>query len=142
MSARVSWTPHAYQARAIDWVLDRTAAALWLGMGLGKTVVTATAVRRLLDQCMVERVLVVAPKRVAAHAWPGELAKWAHLDGLTWTVIEGEVRERTRRMLDPTDVHLVGRELLPWRAGVVQVWARAGAQARGKRPAAGPTTWS
>lgn len=114
MSARVSWTPHAYQARAVDWLLERPATGLWAQMGLGKTVVTATAVRRLLDQCMVERVLVVAPKRVAAHAWPGELAKWTHLEGLTWTLIEGDARERARRMLEPTDVHLIGRELLPW----------------------------
>ena len=123
MSARVSWVPHAYQARAIDWVLDRTAAALWLGMGLGKTVVTATAVRQLLDQCMVERVLVVAPKRVAAHAWPGELAKWVRFGGLTWTVIEGDARERARRIREPTDVHLIGRELLPW---LVEDWEASG----------------
>ena len=57
--------PHPYQRRAIEWIVDHPACGLLLDMGLGKTVVTLTALQRLQDWCEIDRTLVVAPKTVA-----------------------------------------------------------------------------
>ena len=75
------YTPHNYQQAATRFIIHHEEAAILLGMGLGKTVITLTAVwELLLDYFEVSRVLVVAPLRVARDTWPAELAKWSHLD--------------------------------------------------------------
>lgn len=115
MTVRQPFAPHAYQARAIQFVLDTPRAALWMEMGLGKTVVVLTAIEELLAGCEIERVLIVAPKRVAEHTWPAELAKWSHLAGLRHVLLTG-ARERREALLaqDPAPIHIIGRDLLPW----------------------------
>ena len=77
------YEPHDYQQHATRFITDNTEAAILLGMGLGKSVITLTALwELLLDSFLVRRVLVVAPLRVARDTWPGELVKWDHLNGL------------------------------------------------------------
>lgn len=65
--------PYSYQRQAVEWILDHKACGLFLEMGLGKTVITLTAVRRLLSMGLVTRVLVVAPLRVAQTVWAEEV---------------------------------------------------------------------
>ena len=55
---------HPYQRRAVDYIVSRPACALWLDLGLGKTISTLTALADLIDGCIVERALVIAPLRV------------------------------------------------------------------------------
>ena len=70
--------PHEYQKYAIDYIKTHPITALFLDMGLGKTVTTLTAIRDLMyDTFEVQRVLVVAPLRVARDTWPDEIKKWA-----------------------------------------------------------------
>lgn len=83
------FTPHAYQRKAIDFIRERREAALFLDMGLGKTVITLTAIREMIDAGEVKRVLIIAPLRVAAVTWPEEARKWDHLSGLTLTAAVG-----------------------------------------------------
>ena len=45
-------------------------------MGLGKSVITLTAIRQLLSSGAVRKVLVIAPLRVARDTWPEEILKW------------------------------------------------------------------
>jgi superfamily II DNA or RNA helicase len=81
--ARVKFKPHDYQKRAIDFILSHNAAGLFLEMGLGKTVITLTAIEYLIYNAMdVSRVLVIAPLRVAEDTWSRESKKWDHLSGL------------------------------------------------------------
>lgn len=109
------FVPHDYQRFAIDFVLEHPAAALLLDMGLGKTIITLTAIVELLfDRFEVSRVLVVAPLRVARDTWPAEVAKWDHLADLRLSVIVGTASER-RAALDATaDVYVINRENLVW----------------------------
>lgn len=79
----VEWKPMSHQEVMLDWAKGRTGYAFWVGMGLGKTAVSATVAAEALDRFDVGRWLVVAPKLVAAKAWPDELAKWRHLAWLT-----------------------------------------------------------
>lgn len=55
--------PHPYQRECINAVIERPGVALWLEMGLGKTVVTLTAIGTLIQLGEVDKVLIIAPKR-------------------------------------------------------------------------------
>ena len=63
------YRPYEYQRTAMQWIIDKPKCGLFLDMGLGKTVSTLTAVQQLIDDCDIERVLVVAPKKVAEATW-------------------------------------------------------------------------
>ena len=78
------FTPHNYQSYATEFILSHPVAAILLQMGLGKSVITLTAIKALLEKGEVSRVLVIAPLRVARDTWPEELRKWDHLHGLTY----------------------------------------------------------
>lgn len=79
----MKYTPHEYQQFCEDFLLDKPAAGLLLDMGLGKTVITLTTVARwMYDRFEINKVLVVAPLRVAEDTWTKESAKWDHLQGL------------------------------------------------------------
>ena len=77
-----SFIPHPYQQDCINAVIERPGVALWLEMGLGKTVVTLTAIATLLQLGEVSKVLIVAPKKVAEATWQDEIKKWEHLQWL------------------------------------------------------------
>ena len=72
------FVPHDYQVRAIEFVASRPYCALFLDMGLGKSVVTLTALRNLQSPLVDEvgKILVIAPKSVARNTWTDECAKW------------------------------------------------------------------
>ena len=110
------YQPHRYQQDALDFVEATPKCMLAMEMGLGKTVVTATAFAGWLRDLMVRRVLVVGPKRVVEHVWPRELSKWAHLRHLSTAVITGSVADRVRAASSPAPVHLVNRENIAWLA--------------------------
>ena len=81
----------------------------------GKTVTTLTAIRDLMyDTFEVNRVLVVAPLRVARDTWPEEIRKWDHLKDLTCSVVVGSVAERRRALQKKADIYIVNRENLAW----------------------------
>lgn len=102
----------AQQHRAVEYIKTKPACALWADMGTGKTVSTLTALRDLFDQFEIGRVLVIAPLRVIQNTWPDEIADWAHTRGLTYTIVRGTPDERRRLAQQPTDIHLINREMV------------------------------
>ena len=106
--------PYAYQRRAIDFIKETPYCALFLDMGLGKTVSTLTAFAELLDDCEVATMLVVAPKKVAEATWGDECAKWAHLQGLRVSVILGTEKQRLAAVKRPAEVYVTSRDLIAW----------------------------
>lgn len=106
--------PYAYQRRAIDFIKGTPYCALFLDMGLGKTVSTLTAFAELLDDCEVATMLVVAPKKVAEATWSDECAKWSHLQGLRVSVILGPEKQRLAAMRQPAEVYVTSRDLIAW----------------------------
>ena len=107
--------PHGYQCFAVDFILEHPLAAILLDMGLGKTVITLTAIERLMhDRFEVSRVLVIAPLRVAAMTWPNELRRWDHLSSLTYAVAVGTPKERREAVLQDADITIINRENLEW----------------------------
>lgn len=108
------FNPHDYQARAIRWIEDRPRCCLFLDMGLGKTVATLTAFARMQADCMVERMLVVAPKKVAETTWSAEAAKWDHLRRLRVSLIAGSAARRLEALRADADVYVVSRDNIAW----------------------------
>ena len=105
---------HEYQHKAISFIKSEKRCALYLDMGLGKTVSTLTAVNDLLDGCAVRRVLIVAPLRVANSVWRQESAKWSHLAHLRVSVCTGSERERMAALMVTADVYVINRENIEW----------------------------
>lgn len=83
-------------------------------MGFGKTVITLTVVRQLLDEFVVRKVLIVAPKRVATDTWPDEIKAWEHTRPLSVSVITGTPNERLSALRTPAEIYIINRENLPW----------------------------
>ena len=103
--------PHDYQSYCIEYIRTHPIAALLLDMGLGKTVITLTAIRDLmLDTCEVSKTLVIAPLRVARDTWPAEVEKWDHLKELDVSVIVGTKKERLEEIHHASLVYVVNRE--------------------------------
>ena len=89
----MKYVPHRYQERATRFVIDTPKCALFLDMGLGKSVIALTAIQQLIEDYLeVEKVLVIAPKSVARNTWTTEPAKWDHLKGLRVSLVAGSVR--------------------------------------------------
>lgn len=111
----MNFSPHDYQAYAIDYIKTHPAAAVLLDMGLGKTVISLTAIADLLfDSFEAHRVLVVAPLRVARDTWPAEIEKWEHLQHLTFSVVVGTPKERRAALMAGADITIINRENLQW----------------------------
>ncbi len=111
----MNFSPHNYQAYAIDYIEKHPVAAVLLDMGLGKTVISLTAIADLLfDSFEAHRVLVVAPLRVARDTWPAEISKWEHLKHLTYAVAVGTVKERKAALAANADITIINRENLGW----------------------------
>ncbi|HEL1234580.1 TPA: DEAD/DEAH box helicase [Streptococcus equi subsp. zooepidemicus] len=111
----MNFSPHDYQAYAIDYIKSHPAAAVLLDMGLGKTVISLTAIADLLfDSFEAHRILVVAPLRVARDTWPAEIEKWEHLQHLTYSVVVGTPKERRAALMAGADITIINRENLQW----------------------------
>ena len=109
------YQPHEYQEYATEFILTHPVAAILLSMGLGKTVITLTAIRELcLNRFETRRVLLIAPLHVARDTWPAEIEKWDHLKGLTYSVAVGTEAERRAALMRDTVIHIINRENVQW----------------------------
>lgn len=81
---------HEYQRKAGKFLLDNPFSALFIDTGLGKTVIVLTLIVWLLIRDQFNKVLIVAPVRVAAQTWPNEIVAWEHTACLNATVIRAE----------------------------------------------------
>ena len=115
--------PHDYQRTAIDKILTTPRCGLFLDMGLGKTVITLTAVERLMyDSFEISRVLVIAPLRVAEDTWSRESEKWDHLRHLTISKILGTPAQRRAALAAEADIYIINRENVVWLCGELKHW--------------------
>ena len=109
------YRPHNYQQYAADFILEHPVCCLMLDMGLGKTVITLTALWELaLDRFDIGKILVIAPKRVATDTWPKELKKWEHLTELTASLVVGSQKQREEALARPAFIYIINRENISW----------------------------
>ena len=103
-----------YQRRAVEFIKAHDACALFVDMGLGKTISTLTAYSDLLASFDVRRMLVVGPLRVARKVWTDEIKAWSHVSHLTASRAIGPAAKRWLALKRPADIHLINRENEPW----------------------------
>jgi SNF2 family DNA or RNA helicase len=111
----VKYTPYDYQEYARQWIIEKVKSALMLEMGLGKSVITLTAINDLLyDYFEISKVLVIAPLRVAESTWEEELEKWDHLEYIRLSKVLGTEKERIAALNKPAEIYIINRENTQW----------------------------
>ena len=105
---------HHYQNSALNVVLNKKKCALFLDMGLGKTTTTLTAIHDLYYNFAVERILIIAPLKVANNVWHKEAQKWEHLQELDIAIATGSVNERLSAINSNKTITLINKENVPW----------------------------
>lgn len=112
---KVDYKPHGYQAFSTEFILKHKSAGLFLECGLGKSVITLTAIVELMYNMFdVSKVLVIAPLRVADTTWQDEIEKWEHLKYLKLSKILGSKKNRIMALYKKADVYTINRENVPW----------------------------
>ena len=111
----MKYVPHDYQTYATKFIEEHPVAAVLLDMGLGKSVITLTAIKNLcLDTFEVRKILVIAPLRVARDTWKAELEKWEHLRCIKYSVAVGTEAERKAALQNPANLYIINRENVGW----------------------------
>ena len=111
----MEFIPHDYQKYAIEYIEQHKISAVMLDMGLGKTVITLTALNDLLfDYFEVHKILCIAPLRVSRQTWSDEINKWDHLKDLKYSIAVGAEKERLAALNTPADIYIINRENIQW----------------------------
>lgn len=111
----MKFNPHNYQRYCIEKIIGQEEIGLFLDMGLGKTVITLTAVNDLMyNRFQVSKVLVIAPKKVAEGTWIQEKDKWDHLQHLRVSSCLGSNTKRVRGLSATADIYVINRENVSW----------------------------
>ena len=111
----MQYNPWPYQQFCEDKILELPNLGLFLGMGMGKTVITLTALYKLkYHRFAARKALVIAPKKVAEDTWASEQGKWDHLRHLRVSLVLGTEKQRIAALEAPADVYVMGRENTPW----------------------------
>lgn len=109
------YVPHFYQEHATEMILQNDAIGLFLDCGLGKTVITLTAIDQLkFDSFEAGKVLIIAPLRVAEDTWSRESEKWDHLKHLRISKILGDRKQREKALKADADLYIINRENVEW----------------------------
>ena len=105
---------HEYQNYCVQFIKDHPTAAILLGCGCGKTVITLTAIEDMLhDSFEIWKILVVCPLRVC-DVWVDEVENWEHLAGLRCSLVRGTPADRLSALKADADIYIVNRENLQW----------------------------
>lgn len=110
----MKYTPHPYQEYAAQRIVEQPSVGLFLACGLGKTVITLTAVSELQAAALVRKVLVIAPLRVAESTWSTEAAKWEHTRHMRISKVLGAKAKREKALEDKAEVYIINRENVTW----------------------------
>lgn len=111
----MKYEPYHYQQYCTNRIISDEAIGLFLDMGLGKTVITLTAIHELrYNRWAVQRALIIAPKKVAEGTWSKEASKWDHLQHLRVSLVCGSQQKRLRALATPADVYVINRDNVQW----------------------------
>jgi len=109
------FNPYPYQQYCIDSIIYNRAVGLFLDMGLGKTVITLSAIHDLrYNRWEVAKPLIIAPKKVAEATWTTEARKWEHLKMMRVVPVLGSLQQRLRALATPADAYVINRENVVW----------------------------
>lgn len=119
----MKYAPHGYQVACAELAIARSSIGLFLKPGLGKTVVTLTALEELIyNRLEGPSALIIAPKRVCEDVWPAEIAKWDHLRHMTYSLILGSEKARLKALRKRATIYIINRENLVWLVKTLSSW--------------------
>jgi len=101
-----------YQNDAANFLYESDRAMILAPVGAGKTAITLTAMKNALNDKIVRRFLVLAPKRVCTDVWPVEILKWA--PSLYMRVAVGTPAERLSALRSHSDIVVTNYDNLQW----------------------------
>lgn len=111
----MEFKPHDYQQFTIDKIITTPKIACILDMGLGKTACTLTALDDLMfNHLEIDKVLVIAPLKVADMTWPDEVAKWDHLKEIRVSRVIGSEEKRIQALQKHADIYCINKENTKW----------------------------
>lgn len=111
----MEFKPHPYQAYCIDRVIKQPKIGLFLDMGLGKTIITLQAIYELkYNRFAVQKVLIIAPKKVAEATWQREAQKWGGVGILRISTVLGSLSKRVKALNTPADIYIINRDNVTW----------------------------
>ena len=109
------YSPYPYQQYAEQEIIEKPNIGLFLDMGLGKTVITLTALKEMkFNRWCINKILIIAPKKVAEDTWQTEARKWRHLQDLRIVGVLGTATQRERALNTPADIYVINRENTQW----------------------------
>ena len=111
---RVESDMHVYQHTALQFIRDNPFCALFVDLGLGKTVTAMTAASEFLMNGEVNKVLIIAPLKVANKTWPDEFSVWEHTCCMNYQVLTGEAKTRAQAIKSKAAIHIINRENVEW----------------------------
>lgn len=109
---------HPYQHKGVTHILNVSKSALFLDMGLGKTITTLTAIEDLMHNSFdVSKTLITAPLRVCNTVWKQEAEKWEHTKDLKISIVTGSPTQRLAALQRTADIYVINRENIKWLVG-------------------------
>ena len=114
--------PRPYQQRSIDLIEHQRSVGLFLDMGLGKTAAVLTAVKDMLWNFSIYKVLIIAPKSVAEDTWTREADKWDHLHDLRISLVLGTAKKRQKALAEDADIYVINRDNVIWLCKYLDGW--------------------
>lgn len=105
---------YPYQEAGVEFIKTHSNCAAWIFMGGGKCATTATAFADMRNEALANKMLVIAPKRVARKVWGDEVQEWDHLRGLKVVPIVGDAKQCFAALKEPADIHTIGRGRMAW----------------------------
>ncbi|WP_070043584.1 DEAD/DEAH box helicase [Streptococcus agalactiae] len=104
---------HDYQEYAKTWIVEHSHCGLLLDMGLGKTLTTLAAIDEIENIfCEGNKILIIAPKKVADETWSAEIEKWGF--GFTYSKVLGSTKKRVEALEKEADIYIINRENVVW----------------------------
>ena len=103
-----------YQRAASDFVVKKRRCALFLGLGLGKTIITLTAFDELYRAGKAKHMLIIAPLKVAEYVWNEEKERWAHMRGYSFAHAIGSAAKRFEAVNKRMDITIIGKDNTDW----------------------------
>lgn len=104
--------PLPQQELAIPFLTERNIAALFAGMGLGKSSSVLAALHWLFSDGACKGALIVAPLRVSVLTWPHEVQKWIQFH--KWRVYSLRTKEGRKAWAEGRgEIYTINYESLP-----------------------------
>ena len=111
-----------YQKQACIHQMYNDDSMVWLGMGLGKTVITLTTIDHRMKCAQVQKTLIFGPLRVIHAVWEREARKWEHTKHLTFSMITGTPTQRKKALFSEANIYLCNYENMNWLAEELMIY--------------------